>query len=91
MCVYSGEMPAAAFKSILYQQIAGSSSIYQQEDKATGKTLHVVSDAARVQINQWLDRWVFITDIRTANAHDEDNILSLFEYACRRWHCSSSP
>lgn len=89
VCVYSGEMPAAAFKSILYQQIAGSSSIYQQEDKATGKTLHVVSDAARVQINQWLDRRVFITDIRTANAHDEDNILSLFEYACRRWHCSS--
>ncbi len=89
MCIYSGEMPAADFKSILYQQIAGSSSIYQQEDRATGKTLHVVSDAAREQIDQWLDRRAFITDIRTANAHDEDTILSLFEYAHRRWHCSA--
>lgn len=89
MCIYSGEMPAADLKSILYQQIAGTSSIYQQTDEATGKQLYSVSDTARKQIDKWLDRRVFITDIRTSNAHDEDNILNLFEYAQRRWHCSA--
>ncbi len=89
VCVYSGEMPAASFKSILYQQIAGSGNIYRQTDAATGKELHAVNAAARERIDKWLDRRVFITDIRTSNAHDEDNILTLFEYAQRRWHCSS--
>ena len=89
VCVYSGEMPAASFKSILYQQIAGSGNIYRQTDTVTGKELHAVSVTARERIDKWLDRRVFITDIRTSNAHDEDNILSLFEYAQRRWHCSS--
>lgn len=87
VCVYSGEMPAAMFKDCLYQQIAGKSNIYRQADQATGKELYFVSEAARKKIDKWLDRRVFITDIRTANAHDEDNILSLFEYAHRRWHC----
>ena len=82
-------MPAASFKSILYQQIAGSGNIYRQTDTVTGKELHAVSVTARERIDKWLDRRVFITDIRTSNAHDEDNILSLFEYAQRRWHCSS--
>lgn len=85
VCVYSGEMPAAMFKDCLYQQIAGKSNIYRQADQATGKELYFVSEAARKKIDKWLDRRVFITDIRTANAHDEDNILSLFEYAHRRW------
>lgn len=89
VCIYSGEMPAADFKSILYQQIAGGSNICRQADAATGKELYLVSDRAREQIDQWLNNRVFITDIKTANAHDEDNILALFEYAWRRWHCAA--
>ncbi|MBD5155626.1 MAG: AAA family ATPase [Oscillibacter sp.] len=87
VCVYSGEMPASMFKAILYQQIAGAANIYRQTDQATGKELHFVNDNARQQIDKWINNRVFVTDIKTANAHDEDNILSLFEYAHRRWHC----
>ena len=42
------------------------------------------------QLDRWMNNRVFITDIRTANAHDEDNILALFEYANRRHRCSVS-
>jgi len=87
VCVYSGEMPASMFKAILYQQIAGASNIYQQTDAATGKPLYFVNNQAMEKIDKWLNNRVFITDIKTSNAHDEDNILSLFEYAQRRWHC----
>lgn len=87
VCVYSGEMPAGMFKAALYQQIAGSAHILRQTDPATGKELYAVSEEARERIDKWLSRRAFLTDIKTANAHDEDNILSLFEYAHRRWNC----
>lgn len=87
VCVYSGEMPASMFKAALYQQIAGASYIDRRIDPDTGKELYSVQQEARERIDRWLNRRVFITDIQTANAHDEDNILSLFEYAHRRWSC----
>ena len=39
-------------------------------------------------IDQWLEGSFLLTDLRQSNAHDEDNILSLFEYAYRRYGCS---
>lgn len=87
VCMYSGELPAADVKSVLYQQIAGRRNIYCKRDPYTGKELYYVKDSVVPLIDKWLEGKCFITDIRTENAHDEDNILSLFEYAYRRFHC----
>lgn len=87
VCMYSGEMPASDVKQILYQQIAGRKYIYSKLDSYTGKELFFVKESVVPQIDKWLAGKVFITDIRSENAHDEDNILSLFEYAYRRFHC----
>lgn len=87
VCVYSGEMPSLTLKSILYQQIAGTRNILTKIDPVTGKELYLVKDDAIQRINKWLNNRVFITDIKKANAHDEDNILSLFEYAYMRYRC----
>ena len=87
-CIYSGEMPAAAFKAILYQQTAGSGNIRREVDRRTGKEIYRAAETVIPQLDRWMDKRVFITDIRTANAHDEDNILALFEYAHRRYRCS---
>ncbi len=86
-CVYSGEMPAEKFKQILYQQTAGAGYIRREVDQPTGKELYRVKEAVIPQLDRWMNSRVFVTDIRTANAHDEDNILSLFEYAYRRHRC----
>lgn len=87
VCMYSGEMPAEDVKQVLYQQIAGRRNIYCKRDSYTGKELFFVKESVVPLINKWLEGKVFITDIKTANAHDEDNILELFEYAYRRFHC----
>lgn len=87
VCMYSGELPAADVKNVLYQQIAGKKYIYSKFDSYTGKELFFVKESIVPQIDKWLAGKVFITDIRSENAHDEDNILSLFEYAYRRFHC----
>lgn len=87
VCMYSGEMPASDVKSVLYQQIAGRKNIYCKRDQYTGKELYFVKQSVVPEIDKWLSGKCFITDIRSENAHDEDNILSLFEYAHRRFHC----
>lgn len=88
VCVYSGEMPAIAFRSILYQQIAGRRNIFKTVDEATGKEIFKVKEDAKKEISKWIKGNAFITDIKQATAHDEDNILSLFEYAYLRYRCS---
>ncbi len=87
VCVYSGEMRATAFRQILYRQIAGTRNICKKIDSFTGKELYFTSESAVKKIDSWIRDRVFIVDIKTANAHDEDNIISLFEYAYRRKHC----
>lgn len=87
VCMYSGEMPAADVKSVLYQQIAGRKYIYSKYDSCTGKELFFVKESVIPMIDKWIKGKVFIVDIKAENAHDEDNILSLFEYAYRRYHC----
>lgn len=88
VCIYSGEMPAASLKAILYQQTAGSGNIRREVDRRTGKEIYRAAETVIPKLDRWMDKKVFITDIRTANAHDEDNIIDLFEYA-NRWHkCS---
>lgn len=87
VCVYSGEMQAVRFKSILYQQIAGSRNIYIKTDQYTGKEIYLVNKDAAERISKWINNRVFITDIKQASAHDEDNIIDLFTYAYMKYRC----
>lgn len=87
VCVYSGEMPAVKFKYILYQQIAGRRNICTRIDEYTGKEIYLVKKEAIELINKWIENRVFITDIKQANAHDEDNIIDLFTYAYMTKRC----
>ena len=86
VCAYSGELPAAQFKRSVAQQIAGPGNLRKVPDPVTGRFEYEPADMG--PIDRWLDGKFFLTDIRQATAHDEDYIISLFEYAARRYGCS---
>lgn len=89
VCVYSGELPARQFKLSMLQQAAGSRNVVERTDKRTGKVFYDVPESAMKYIDDWWKGQLFLTDIRKENAHDEDNILRLFEYARRRYGCDT--
>ena len=86
VCAYSGELPAAQFKRSVAPQIAGPANLREVPDQRTGRFEHEPADMG--PIDRWLEGKFFLTDIRQATAHDEDYIISLFEYAARRYGCS---
>ena len=89
VCVYSGEMPAAQFKLSMLQQAAGYRYVTTGTATGTDRKIFTVDSQARREIDKWWDGCLFLTDIRKDNAHDEDNILGLFEYARRRYGCDT--
>lgn len=86
VCVYSGELPAKSFKRSIVIQIAGPSNLKKVPDQMTGRYEYEPADMDA--IDAWIEGRFFITDIRQEKAHNEDYILSLFEYAYRRYGCS---
>lgn len=88
VCAYSGELPARQFKRFVLPQIAGPRNLVEQPDPRTGRMEYAPSKEAVRAIDQWLEGSFLLTDLRQSNAHDEDNILRLFEYAYRRYGCS---
>lgn len=86
VCVYSGELPAKQFKLSLLQQAAGP---YNVKERATdtGRVFYDANPAAIRRIDEWWGGRLFLTDIKGQDAHNEDRILSLFEYAHRRHGC----
>lgn len=86
VCAYSGELPAKQFKRSIAPQIAGPNNLKQVPDPMTGRIEYEPAEIGL--IDDWLSGKFFLTDIRQARAHDEDYILSLFEYAFRRYGCS---
>ena len=86
VCAYSGELPAAQFKRSVALQIAGPGNLRKVPDPVTGRFEYEPADMG--PIDRWLEGKFFLTDIRQATAHDEDYIISLFEYAARRYGCS---
>lgn len=87
VCVYSGELPKHQFKLTLLQQAAGRHHVARREDERTGHVFFDVDPDSARQINEWWDKRLFLTDIQCSNAHNEDNILKLFQYARRRHGC----
>lgn len=87
VCVYSGEMPKRQFKLSLLQQAAGFWNVKKREDDRTGHIFWDVNKDVIKYIDKWWNNELFLTDIQAENAHNEDNIIKLFEYAHRRYGC----
>lgn len=87
VCVYSGELPKRQFKLSLLQQAAGELFISERLDERTEHIFYDVDELAIKYIDSWWDKCLFLTDIQCGNAHNEDNIIKLFEYAHRRYGC----
>lgn len=87
VCAYSGELPAGVFKAWAALQAAGPKAIRSYQDKQTGGTEWRVTDQAAKLIDQWWDHRFYLCDIGLEAAHDEDFILSRFEYAHRVCGC----
>lgn len=85
VCVYSGELPKEQFKLSLLQQAAGCNYVSRNEDARSGKVFFTVNDDVIPYINEWWDGKLFLTDIGRKDAHDENTIMKLFEYANRRY------
>lgn len=87
VCAYSGELPARQFKLSMLPQAAGPDYVTPVPDPMTGRTEYTVAPEIRQLLEGWWRDRLLLTDIRQANAHDEDNILRLFEYAYRKYGC----
>lgn len=85
VCAYSGELPKEDFKLALLQQAAGYLNVEQYQDQASDRTIYAVDQKVAPWINEWWDKRLYLTDIGRKNAHEEDTILNLFEYANRRY------
>lgn len=85
VCAYSGELPKEQFKLGLLQQAAGYLNVTRREDRRSGRFFYDVDPQVIPWIDQWWDNRLLLTDIQRKNAHDEANILKIFEYANRRY------
>lgn len=89
VCAYSGELPKIQFKLSIMQQAAGYRNVTRREDERSGRVFYDVKPEAEEKINAWWNKRLFLTDIQRENAHDENNILRIFEYARRRYGCDT--
>lgn len=85
VCCYSGEMPKQQFKRSLIQQAAGRLNVVRREDQRSGRVFFDPKPEVVPYIDNWWNTRLFITDIQKKDAHDEENILKIFEYANRRY------
>ena len=87
VCAYSGELPKEDFKMGLLQQAAGYLHVKRREDAVSGRVFYDIAPPCSPAINAWWDGRLFLTDIQRKDAHDEANIMKIFEYAYRRYGC----
>jgi twinkle protein len=87
VCLYSGELRMERVKDWLYLQAAGPPNVVERTEQ-TGRAFYTVPDAVRQQLDAWLDKCFFLYDVSITAAHDEDKLMSVFEYAARRYGCS---
>ena len=87
VCAYSGELSAWRFKQWAMLQAAGSGHIEPKRDPASGKLYYYTPKEIADRIDGWWKGKFFLYDNRVAGAGDEDSIISVFEYAVRRFGC----
>ena len=88
VCAYSGELAAWRFKEWAALQAAGPFHVEERVAKISGKTVFAVPTAATKLIDEWWGKRFFLYDNRVSAASDENSILSVFEYAVRRYGCA---
>lgn len=88
VCAYSGELSAWRFKQWLALQAAGPAYVERCTDPRSGKAYWRVPTPMMERIDQWWKGKFFLYDNRVAAASDENSILSVFEYALRRYGCA---
>ncbi len=88
VCAYSGELSAWRFKQWTALQAAGADHVEHCEDSRSGKQFWRVPPETLDKIDQWWKGRFFLYDNRLAAASDENSILSVFEYAVRRYGCA---
>lgn len=71
----------------LLQQAAGYLHVKRREDAVSGRVFYDIAPSVLPAINAWWDGRLFLTDIQRKDAHDEANIMKIFEYAYRRYGC----
>lgn len=89
VCAYSGEMPKEQFKLSMLQQAAGYLHVTQRTDQRSGRVVYDVDPAVIPDIDAWWAGRLFLTDIQRKDAHEENRILQIFEYAYRRYNCDT--
>jgi len=85
VCAYSGELPAWRFKQWVVLQAAGPENVVAKTDTYSGKPFCSVSPSVQTQIDEWWKNRFFLYD--NQGGGDVNRILSIFEYACRRYGC----
>lgn len=87
VCAYSGELVADRFKDWIMLQACGPNHAERQTDPLTGGEYSLVPAGIYSIIDDWWNRKLYLYDIGISTAHDEDSILSEFEYAARVLGC----
>lgn len=87
VCAYSGELSAWRFKQWAMLQAAGAGHIEPKRDPVSGKLYYYTPKEIADRIDGWWKGKFFLYDNRVAGAGDEDSIISVFEYAVRRFGC----
>lgn len=87
VCAYSGELAAWRFKQWALLQAAGVGHIEPKRDRVSGKLYYFTPREIADRIDGWWKGKFFLYDNRVAGSGDEDSILSVFEYAVRRFGC----
>lgn len=88
VCAYSGELAAWRFKQWAALQAAGPGHVEHMEDPRSGKEYWQVLPDTMPEIDRWWKERFMLYDNRVSAASDENSILSVFEYAVRRYGCS---
>ncbi|WP_298030037.1 AAA family ATPase [uncultured Dysosmobacter sp.] len=88
VCAYSGELAAWRFKQWVMLQAAGPEHVTAAQDRFSGKMFYTVSPLIQKQIDEWWRGRFFLYDNRISSASDENSLLTIFEYAVRRYGCS---
>lgn len=87
VCAYSGELPDERFREWLLLQAAGPKNVQRQLFADSGREYYYVAELVQHLIDEWWNKMLFVFDLSSKRAHDEDNILDLFEYAVRAYRC----
>lgn len=86
-CCYSGELIESRLKEWIYAHAAGPKNLASKKD-STGREWWQATPQAARRIDEWMKKRLFLYDTKIAAAHDEDRILSIFEFAVKRYGAS---